>query len=66
MSKAREWFIKFGPIGIGFTLYPYQLSLGASVRYWPCIFAPAFSVYLGPVKLWGYISLPKIARRAEK
>lgn len=57
MSRAREINFLWGPFGGGVVLYPYQLSLGFSLRYWPCIFAPAFRLYIGPIKLWGYVKL---------
>lgn len=59
MSRAREYdyYTRWG--GIGFTFYPYQFSLGFSLRYWSCIYAPSFRIHLGPFKVWGYISLGK-------
>ena len=59
MSRARECFKAFGPLSVGVTFFPYQFCLGLSIRYWPCIFAPAFRIYIGPFKLWGYWSLAK-------
>jgi hypothetical protein len=56
MSRARDLSFHRGPFGGGVTFYPYQLALGFSLRYWPCIFAPAFRLHVGPVKLWGYVS----------
>lgn len=53
-TKNKDFFYKCD--GIGFTFYPYQISLGVSLRYWPCIFAPAFRIYIGPFKIWGYVS----------
>ena len=57
MSRAREWDFHVGPVSGGLTFYPYQLALGISLRYWPCIFAPAFRVHVGPFKAWGCVSL---------
>ncbi|KKL14044.1 hypothetical protein LCGC14_2519670 [marine sediment metagenome] len=55
MSRVREATAFFGPFGGGVAFFPYQLALGVSLRYWQ--HAPAFRVYLGPFKLWGYVSL---------
>jgi hypothetical protein len=52
MSRARDWNFDFGPFIGGFTFYPYQIALGATVRYWPGVFAPAIRVHLGPFKFW--------------
>jgi hypothetical protein len=51
--KAIEYDLhsKFG--GVGITIFPYQIALGCSLRYWSGM--PAFRLYLGPIKLWGYI-----------
>lgn len=51
-------FEKHGTLGgIGLTIYPYQISLGFTLRYWPCIFAPAFRLHVGPFKVWGYVKI---------
>jgi len=52
MSRAREFDFAFRGFVGGFTLYPYQLALGASVRYWPCIFMPSIRIHVGPFKFW--------------
>ncbi len=57
MSRVRERTAFFGPFGGGLAFFPYQLALGISLRYWSCLIAPAFRIYLGPFKLWGYVSL---------
>lgn len=54
---AQERYFQWGPIGGGFTFYPYQVAVGFSLRYWPCIFAPSIRIHLGPFKFWLYISL---------
>lgn len=52
MSRARDrnWFV--GPFMGGVTWYPYQIALGATLRYWPCLFAPSVRIHLGPFKVW--------------
>lgn len=59
MSKAKErdFHNNFG--GIGFVFFPYQIAFGISFRYWSCISAPAFRLYFGPFKMWGYVNLKK-------
>jgi hypothetical protein len=41
----------------GITFYPYQLSLGLTLRYWPDLYAPNIRIHIGPIKLWCYIAL---------
>jgi hypothetical protein len=38
-----------------------RFALGVSVRYWPCIAAPALEVYVGPFKAWVYVAF-KVAK----
>lgn len=58
--KQRDFFI--GRIGGGFTFYPYRISLGLSLLYWPCLCAPAIQLHVGPIKIWFYIKLLNIWR----
>ncbi len=46
---TREWPINIGPVTGGLTLFPYQLALGASIRWGQF---RAIRIYLGPFKLW--------------
>lgn len=55
--KAREFDFKVGGFQGGMTLYPYQLSLGITARYYPCIFMPSIRIHLGPFKFWLGVSL---------
>lgn len=57
MSRARDLDFAFGRFIGGFTFYPYQLALGASVRYWPCIFMPSIRIHIGPFKFWCGLAL---------
>ena len=41
----------------GVCWYPYQVAIGASLRYWPCLFAPSVRVHFGPFKIWVGIKL---------
>jgi hypothetical protein len=54
MSRARDWEFHCDYFGGGITVYPYQLALGISLRYWPCLFAPSIRLHIGPLKLWFY------------
>lgn len=55
--KARDWDFKLGRLSGGVTFYPYQITLGISLRYWPCIFAPTVRVHFLMFKFWLAISL---------
>lgn len=55
--KAIQYYFHRDKFGLGFDIYPYQLTLGLSLRYWPRVFAPAFRLYFGPFKVWGWISV---------
>lgn len=57
--KAKDWDFKWKGLGGGITIYPYQISLGISLRYWPCIHAPSIKIYFGPIKIWLYITLKR-------
>ena len=57
--RAIDWDFYWWVFGGGITLYPYQLSLGITLRYWPCIFAPVIRIHIGPFKLWLYVRLSK-------
>jgi len=50
----------------GATFYPYQLALGLSLRYWPCLFAPSVRIHLGPFKVWGAIRLRTALSESEE
>ena len=54
-AKAKEIAIDFKYIGGGITTYPYQLTFGISLRYWPCIFAPSIRIHFLIWKLWLYL-----------
>ena len=58
--KAISWdFFDFWIFMGGITFYPYQISLGFSLRYWPCIFTPSIRIHIGPIKIWLGIKLYK-------
>ena len=59
MSRARDLDFSIGRLGGGLTFYPYQFSLGFSLRYWPCIFAPSIRIHIGPLKFWLYVTLKR-------
>ena len=56
--KAKE-ILEFDikRFGGGLTFYPYQITFGISLRYWPCIFAPSIRIHFLCWKLWVYIKL---------
>ena len=43
----------------GITFYPYQITFGISLRYWPCLYAPAFRIHFLCFKIWGGLCLKK-------
>jgi len=47
-SKTIEYPFRNG----GFSIHPYQLALGGSLKYLPCLKSVMFRFYLGPFKLW--------------
>jgi len=61
IGRACELWEHYGKrFSGGLTLYPYQLSLGISFRYWPCLFAPSIRVHVGPFKVWAAIHLKNV------
>ena len=52
MSQAKDMDFHKGPFVGGITWYPYQIAIGVSLRYWPCIFAPTIRIHIGPIKIW--------------
>ena len=58
-ARTKDIDFKIGHLGGGITLFPYQLALGISFRYWHCVFAPALRIYFGPIKVWLYWSFKK-------
>lgn len=57
--EPRAWQrdFKLWRVGGGLDVYPYQFSLGFSLRYWRCLYAPTFRVHIGPFKAWLYVTL---------
>lgn len=49
VRRAREFDWVFGPFIGGFTIYPYQIAVGMTLRYWD---GPMIRVHLGPFKGW--------------
>jgi len=43
--------------GVGLDFIAYQIALGFRLRYWADIHAYALKVYLGPLRVWGYVQL---------
>jgi hypothetical protein len=60
MSRARDIDFLVGPLGGGATFYPYQISLGLTLRWWPCLFAPTIRLHIGPFKVWAYLRFKRI------
>ena len=56
MSKAKTIDFKKGRFIGGITYYPYQITFGVSLRYWPSIFAPSLRIHFICFKVW--ISYP--------
>ena len=59
MGRVKDFDFNIGSFGGGITFYPYQLSLGFSLRYWPCLYAPTIRIHIGPIKLWVYLRLKR-------
>lgn len=59
MARARSADFFKGPFMGGFTFYPYQVALGMSLRYWPCLYAPSIRIHVGPFKVWFGIQFRK-------
>lgn len=47
-TYEKVWSSKLFILGI--TFFPYQLSLGVSLRYFEGF---GFRFYIGPIKIWG-------------
>ena len=62
MSRARQtdWFGRRWAGGVAW--YPYQLALGVTVRYWPCLFMPSVRVHAGPFKVWFGVRLRAVGK----
>ena len=52
-ARVLDKDISIGRFLGGVTFYPYQIAFGFSLRYWPCIFAPAFRIHFLCFKVWG-------------
>lgn len=63
MNKAIDWTFELGWVSGGVRFYPYQVGIGISMSFWPCIQRPDISIHVGPFKLWVGISGQKIVAR---
>jgi len=54
---ARDKYFQLGRMHGGFCFYPYQITLGISLRYWPCIFMPSLRVHFLCFKFWVGVQL---------
>ncbi len=52
VNTAHELNFGIGPVFGGLVLLPYQLAVGLSLRYLPCIHSVMLRVYAGPFKDW--------------
>ncbi len=43
--------------GVGLDFYVYQIDLGFRLKYWADIHTLALRVYLGPLRVWGYVKV---------
>jgi len=50
--KAVEFVKHYGKLSYGITFYPYQFTLGISLRYWPCLYMTSIRIHLLCFKLW--------------
>lgn len=65
MSQARDFSFCFGRLMGEIVFYPYQISLGMTLRYWPGEFIPSVRLHIGPFKLWIGILSRKIPSKQE-
>ena len=50
--KVKEFDFDLGTIKGGFTFYPYQLTFGISLRYWPDLYMPNIRIHFICFKFW--------------
>ncbi len=55
MNKIMDFDLLFEKFGIGLSIFLYQLAFGLSLRYFEN--SLMFRVYLGPLKIWGYVKI---------
>ncbi len=55
--EVIDWDCHGRRCGGGFTFYPYQISLGLTLRYWHKLYAPNIRFHIGPFKAWFYVKL---------
>ena len=56
MNRARDAEFEVRWVSGGIRFYPYQIGLGISISFWPCIQRPQISLHVGPLKIWLGIS----------
>jgi len=61
MNQARDIEFERGWISGGLRFYPYQVGVGVSISFWPCVKRPDISVHLGPFKAWIGISGKRVS-----
>jgi len=50
--KAIEYDYFGKRFSCGMTIYPYQITFGFSLRYYPCIFMPSIRIHFLCFKFW--------------
>lgn len=56
-TQAAEAYFHRERVGLGITLFPYQLALGISIRYLSDMKSIMFRIYVGPIKVWGHLKI---------
>lgn len=55
-TAIESYFYREG-VGLGITLFPYQLAFGISIRYISDMKSIMFRIYIGPIKFWGHLKI---------
>ncbi len=60
MAMALDKYYRIGRLGAGITYYPYQITFGISLRYFPSIFSPTIRIHFLCFKVWLIFNLKEI------
>ena len=52
IARAKDFDFKLGKIMGGITYYPYQISFGFTLRYFPHVFVPSIRLHIFCFKIW--------------
>jgi len=54
-GKAMDLDFRIFKLIGGITFYPYQISLGITLRYWPRLFKPSIRIHFLCFKFWAML-----------